>query len=281
MAEETLERAAALIEDTLTATLCHDEYGDAANPTVVILHGLFGSGRNWMSVARRLADTWHVVTPDLRNHGGSPWLAPHTYAAMAADVIALIEDLRAPVALVGHSMGGKAAMVTALARPDLVSRLAVVDVAPVTYDATMIGYATAMREARLEGVTRRAEVDSQLVDAVPELGTRAFLLQNLVLDPGNVHWRVDLDTLADAMTDISAFPEIPDGLTYDGKTIFVIGGRSPYVRPDYGPVIRRLFPRAEPVVVPEAGHWVHAERLDEFVAVMRDFLAAPDARPPS
>lgn len=269
--------AAGLLEGVTATSLRYDEYGDPANPTVVILHGLFGSGRNWMSVSRRLADAWHVVTPDLRNHGGSPWRPPHTYAAMAADVVALIERIGGPVALVGHSMGGKAAMVAALACPQLVSRLAVVDVAPVTYESTMLDYANAMRAARLDGVTRRAEVDRQLVDAVPELGTRAFLLQNLVLEPGNVHWRVDLDTLAAAMTDISAFPEIPGGVTYDGKTIVVIGGRSHYVRPDHGPVIRSLFPRAQPVVVPDSGHWVHAERLDAFVEILRDFLAAPDA----
>lgn len=266
-------RAAALLGDMVPVPLVWREYGEPGAPTVVVLHGLFGSGRNWMSVSRRLSDRWHVVVPDLRNHGASPWVRPHTYPAMAADVIALVEGLGLPVALVGHSMGGKAAMVAALARPDLVARLAVVDVAPVPYSTTLLGYALAMKAARLDGVTRRAEVDEQLVAAVPELAIRHFLLQNLVIEPGHVHWRIDLDTLAATMADISDFPAVPEGVTYDGPTAFVIGGRSHYVRPEHGAAIQRLFPRAEPIVVPEAGHWVHAERLEAFVTILRDFLA--------
>ena len=158
-------------------------YGENGSPAV-LLHGLFGSGRNWMTVARKLAAGNHrVVTADLRNHGSSEWTDTMSYAEMAADLRETITALGlGPVALLGHSMGGKAAMLTALQYPELVERLIVVDVAPVAYPPSFAEYARAMRTARLDGVTRRAEVDEQLADAVSSPGTRAFLLQNLVLD---------------------------------------------------------------------------------------------------
>ena len=258
-----------------TVELATAEYGegDPRRDTVVVLHGLFGSGRNWMSIGRRLADSYRVLAPDLRNHGASPWAEPMTYEAMAGDLAQLlVYRANRPVTLVGHSMGGKAAMITALNRPALVERLMIVDVAPVTYDGSFLPYAQAMRAAKLEGVTRRIEVDEQLVDAVPDPGVRAFLLQNLVLDDEGARWRVNLPVLEAEMSTISGFPDLPDGMVYDKPVLFVAGEKSDYLHPDQEPVVRRLFPHATVAVVPEAGHWVHAERPAEFLAVLRSFL---------
>lgn len=247
-------------------------YGENGSP-VVLLHGLFGSGRNWMTVARKLAAGNHrVVTADLRNHGSSAWVETMSYAEMADDLWDTITSLGlGPVALLGHSMGGKAAMLTALRYPELVERLIVVDVAPVSYPPAFAEYAKAMLGARLEGVQRRAEVDQQLVEAVPSPGTRAFLLQNLVLDDDGARWRPNLAVIEAALPEISGWPEV-DG-RYNGPTLFVPGGKSDYVRPEHEPDIRRLFPSATFAPVPEAGHWVHAERLEDFLAVVTPFLA--------
>jgi esterase len=247
-------------------------YGDHGSP-VVVLHGLFGSGRNWMTAARRLSDGHQVVAIDLRNHGSSPWTDSMSYPEMAADVRETIGGLGlGPVALVGHSMGGKAAMLTALEHPEVVERLVVVDVAPVSYPPAFDEYVKAMRGARLDGVRRRAEVEEQLVDAVPDKGTRAFLLQNLVLDDQGARWRPNLAAIEAALPGISGWPDDLAGRSYQGPTLFVFGGRSRYVTPEQHQTIGRMFPAATLAEIPQAGHWVHAERLDDFLATVTPFL---------
>jgi esterase len=246
-------------------------YGETGSP-VVVLHGLFGSKRNWMTVGRRLAATHRVVAADLRNHGASPWTDSMSYPEMAADVYETIGALGlGPVALVGHSMGGKAAMLTALQHPEVVERLVVVDVAPVAYPPAFTDYARAMRAARLDGVTRRAEVEEQLVAAVPEPGTRAFLLQNLVLDDDGARWKPNLAAIEAALPEISGWPG-SSASSYEGAVLFVYGGQSEYVRPEYRDEILRLFPKAGFADIPEAGHWVHAEALEAFLDTVGDFL---------
>ncbi len=255
---------------------------DPRRETVVVLHGLFGSGRNWMTIARRLASTHRVLAPDLRNHGASPWDAAMTYPAMAADVAELlVHRANRPVTLVGHSMGGKVAMALALTRPGLIRRLVVVDVAPVTYESTFAPYARAMLEADLEGVTSRSQVDAQLAEVVPEPGVRAFLLQNLVLEEGGARWRVNLPVLEAAMETISGFPEVPPKAQFRKPVLFIAGERSDYVAQGHYPAVRSLFPRAETTVIRGAGHWVHAEKPDEFLDVLESVFARRSSASPS
>ncbi|ADB34009.1 alpha/beta hydrolase fold protein [Kribbella flavida DSM 17836] len=247
-------------------------YGESGTP-VVVMHGLFGSGRNWMTAARRLASAHRVFAFDLRNHGTSPHVPTMSYPELADDVRETVEGLGVgPVALVGHSMGGKAAMLTALTHPEVVERLVVVDAAPVSYPPQFEKYARAMRTADLSAVQRRAQVDEQLVDAVPSPGTRAFLLQNLVLDEAGARWRPNLDVIEAAIPQLSAWPEDVTG-SYAGPTLFVYGGKSDYVQQDHQALIQGYFPQVRYEVVAEAGHWVHAERLDDFLAVVTPFLA--------
>jgi len=247
-------------------------YGETGSP-VVVLHGLFGSSRNWMTAARRLASEHVVVAADLRNHGTSPHTDTMTYPEMAEDVAETVTALGlGPVALVGHSMGGKAAMITAFEHPELVDRLVVVDVAPVAYPPAFVGYVHAMREADLTAVRRRADVEEQLVEAVPEAGTRAFLLQNLVLDDEGARWRPNLPVIEAALPAISGWPDISG--RYDGPTLFLYGGKSDYVRPEHHDTIKAYFPNATFAEIPESGHWVHAERLDDFLAAVTPFLDA-------
>jgi esterase len=247
-------------------------YGETGTP-VVVMHGLFGSGRNWMTAARRLSGEHRVFAFDLRNHGSSPHTDSMSYPEMAGDVRETIESLGVgPVALVGHSMGGKTAMLTALEYADVVERLIVVDAAPVAYPPAFVEYAQAMRTADLSSVQRRADVDAQLATAVESPGTRAFLLQNLILDDQGARWRPNLPVIEASLPLISGWPSDAEGLTYDGPTLFIYGGKSDYVQQDHRATITSYFPQVQYAEVPEAGHWVHAERLDDFLAALTPFL---------
>ena len=236
-------------------------------PPLLVAHGLFGSARNWGVIARRLSDGREVVAVDMRNHGASPWSDDHSYAAMAGDLEEVIGDV--PHDVLGHSMGGKAAMMLALTEPASVRRLIVADIAPVAYGHTQAHLIEAMREVDLSDVTRRGEVGAQLA-SVPDDGTRDFLLQSC--DLANRRWSLNLDALDAAMPGILGFPDTD--ATWDGPALFLRGARSGYVRPAHHDAIRARFPRARVEEVADAGHWLHAEQPRETEAAIRAFLDA-------
>lgn len=247
--------------------LAHQIFGTAVDrPALVIAHGLFGSGRNWGVIARRLADQRRVVTVDMRNHGGSAWFGTHTYRDMAADLAELIETLGVPADLLGHSMGGKAAMVLALTRPDLVAAAVIADIAPVAYGHSQMGPIQAMRGVDLASVQNRTDAGAEMLGITD--GERQFLLQSL--DLKERRWRLNLDVLASEMAKIVGFPAV-DG-RYDGRVLFLSGAQSDYVRPEYRDRIRQLFPAAKFAQLKGAGHWLHADKPREFEAAVREFL---------
>ncbi|MEX0429000.1 alpha/beta fold hydrolase [Nocardioides sp. DS6] len=255
-------------------------YGEAGS-RVVFCHGLFGQGRNWTQIAKALADAHRTVLVDLPNHGRSPWHERFDYVAMADEVAGLL-DAEGPAALVGHSMGGKVAMLLALRRPDLVERLCVVDMSPVTYHRTDVfeGFVAAMRSLDLSTLSGRQEADDRLAEAVPDPGVRGFLLQNLRRDrdsggANGWRWQMNLDVLGDSLGDLASWPE--DRLTgvaaYDGPVLWIAGQDSGYVKPEYDAAMTRWFPRKRLVTIKGAGHWVHSEQPQIFVEVLRRFLA--------
>ena len=241
---------------------------------LLILPGLFGSKRNWSSVARQLAEQWRVITVDLRNHGESPWDDVHDYPAMAGDVAQLIgaQGLQ-PAAVLGHSMGGKAAMVLALTRPELVSRLIVVDIAPARSTANTRAVLQAMQDVPLAEVTTRSEAKAAMAEAVPSAGVRDFLALNLTSSPEGLRWGINLEALANSFDNILGFPAFPAGMTFAKPTLFLGGGRSPYIQPEHHAEIRRLFPHASIESIPDAGHWVHADAPQAFLEQVTAFLA--------
>jgi esterase len=248
--------------------LASTTYGqDSALPALLIAHGLFGSGRNWGVVARRLATDRRVVAVDMRNHGASPWSAAHDYPAMAGDLAEVIAASGAAMDVVGHSMGGKAAMVLALTRPGLVRRLIVADIAPVGYDHTQMHLIDAMRAAGAVH-PERASAEAALATEVDDPAVRGFLLQSLDLKAGR--WRLNLDALAAHMADILSFP--PLDARFDGPALFLAGADSSYVRPEHRAEIRRMFPKARFAKIPGAGHWLHADKPREVEAAVRVFL---------
>jgi esterase len=244
-----------------------------AGPPLVILHGLFGSGRNWASLARRLGESHRVFTVDLRNHGRSPWAASMSYREMAADVAAFqtYHGLEGATVM-GHSMGGKTAMVLALEQGERVGRLIVVDITPVAYRHSHLPMIEAMRAVDLEAASRRGDVDEALKFAVPDIGLRGFLLQNLVSEAGRLRWRLNLKAIADNMDGLIGYPGDLDGLRYGGPTLFLAGAASDYVAADANQRIRALFPAAEIDRIAGAGHWVHAEQPEAFLARVEAFL---------
>ncbi|MGF1561568.1 MAG: alpha/beta fold hydrolase [Geminicoccaceae bacterium] len=242
---------------------------------MVILHGLLGAGRNWDSLAKRFAQKGvqaHVL--DLRNHGSAPWAEPFDYPAMAEDVAAYIAKagLDRPV-LLGHSMGGKAAMMLALTQPERQSGVIIADIAPVAYSHDLRAYGEAMRAADLSAVQRRAQVDEQLQDAIAEAPIRAFLLQNLEPTEQGFRWRPNLDVIIAHMADLTGWPALDPALAFDGPALFIYGGASDYVGEARHEAILARFPNADFASIDGAGHWLHAERPNEFIAKVQDWLS--------
>jgi esterase len=251
------------------------EMGDG--PPVALLHGLFGAARNWGAIQRRLAKRFRVLALDLRNHGDSPHAPEMSYAALAGDVLETLARAGAlPAALIGHSMGGKAAMRAALDRPDAVTRLLVADIAPVRYPPGFGAYARAMAALPLTPELTRAQADAALASAVPDGGVRLFLLQNLRFGAAPA-WRIGLAEIAAGLADIEGW-EAPPGAAYDGPALFLAGARSTYVQPSHRPAIRALFPAARFVVLKDAGHWLHSDNPEGFLAVAEAFLHDPAMR---
>jgi esterase len=241
-------------------------------PPLVVAHGLFGSARNWNAIAKRLALHRQVVAVDMRNHGESPRSPEHGYEAMAGDLAETIGGLGGRADVLGHSMGGKAAMALALREPAHVGRLIVADMAPVAYDHSQVGLVRAMQAVDLAGIGRRSDAEAALAPGVPQPALRAFLLQSIEVGPSGAAWKLNLPTLAEQMPRIMGFPEFLG--RFEGRALFLTGARSDYVRPEHWARIRRLFPAAEHRAIPDAGHWLHADAPAPFVAAVEAFLIA-------
>lgn len=262
-------------------TLASDIYGEGKGPPLVILHGLLGAARNWMAIAKRLGEDHEVHALDLRNHGRSPWAESMRYDAMAADVAHYIRQnkLKAPTVL-GHSMGGKVAMSLALTTPEQVGRLIVADISPVPYQregrSSFLDYIDAMIALDLGPITRRSEADKAMAEDISDRAVRGFLLQNLILDEATngFRWRCNLKALSDHMADVLDAPEPSDWQPYQGRTLFLKGARSDYVKDSHTALIRSLFPRAVFESLADAGHWLHADQPRPFMAAVRAFVAA-------
>ena len=266
-----------------------------SGPRVVFVHGLFGQGKNWTTIAKGLADNHRVTLLDLPNHGHSPWTDRVDYLDMAELVATELEQFGEPVTLVGHSMGGKVAMQLALRRPELLRALVVVDIAPAVYPVSggrtedpdeeaspFAAYIDAMRAMDLDALTSRDDADQALRDAVPSRMVRSFLLQSLVREGsgtgGGWRWRLNLDLLDRDLGELRGFPTPPPGASFDGPVLWIAGANSTYVLPEDRPHMDALFPSTRLVKIKDAGHWVHSEQPEVFVETLRLFLDAVERR---
>lgn len=235
-----------------------------AGAPLVLLHGLFGRAANFGVVQRRLAERARVIALDLRNHGESPHADGMEYTTMAEDVHTTLAAMGAlPARVMGHSMGGKVAMALALTRPEDVTKLIVSDIAPVPSPPRFRGIAAAM--LAVEAGLGRAEANAALAEAVPDAALRAFLVQNFRPGAG---WRIGLAEIAAGLPEIETWAPIA-AAPYAGPTLFVVGGKSDFIRAEDRPAIRALFPAAKFVTLKHAGHWVHADDPEGFVAVLQ------------
>ncbi len=243
-----------------------------SGPPLCLLHGLFGRTQNFGALARRFSARHRVISLDLRNHGASPHVPGMRYTDMAADVLCTLGELAAlPCSLLGHSMGGKVAMATALATPDAITRLVVADIAPVTYHHGNADVAAALQALPLTPGLDRRMAGNALAPAVPDGAIRSFLLQNLEFGAAPA-WKIGLAEIAADMKEIEGWPAEFAALHYGGPVLFVAGEHSDYVGSDGLQAIGRLFPQAQVVKLPGAGHWVHADQPALFAEAVETFL---------
>jgi len=248
-------------------TLFHRDLGGAGLPPLVILHGFLGSSRNWQTAGRDLAAHFHVFALDLRNHGSSPHASTQAYDEMVADVLAWLDAHQlTKVTLMGHSMGGKVAMLIACRYPERVGRLIVVDIAPKDYlsNAHRAEFA-AMHELRLDALKTRHEAEMHMEGRVPDFGMRKFLLTNL--ERGEDHrwrWMINLPALTEALPVLEKTPLVPDD-RWAGPALFITGGKSRYVQPADHEAIQRHFPNARIETIAASGHNPHMEVRADFV----------------
>ncbi len=248
--------------------------GPHTGPAIVVLHGLFGSGRNWASFAKQFSTAHRVLTVDLRNHGSSPWDDEMTYLAMANDVIEMIEEegLEKPV-LLGHSMGGKVAMTAALTQPKAVAGLILADIAPVHYTHSHAYLVDLLQALDIKNYTRRAEADADLAKSIEDSTLRGFLLHNLLFEEDGPRWQINLDVIPPNMAGLMKFPYDAGSRQFDGPCLVISGAKSDFVLPEYHDVVRLFFPSVDIYSIQEAGHWVHAQKPEEFAGYVSDFLA--------
>jgi pimeloyl-ACP methyl ester carboxylesterase len=240
-------------------------------PDILLLHGLFGAAKNLGALSRGLAKPARVTALDLRNHGASPHAASMSFADMAADVRETAESLGIRSArIAGHSLGGKVAMVLAVTAGNFVERIAVLDIAPIAYRHSYDSYAAAMAAIPLSQTLTRAAADAALAAVVEAPAMRAFLLNNLSLNPPS--WRIGLPEITACLPGLMAWSDPPGATPYSGRTLFLRGGNSDYVPDSALPAIHRLFPAARLETVANASHWLHADQPAATLAALETFL---------
>jgi esterase len=242
------------------------EHGD----WVLLIHGLFGAGDNLGALAKALADDFRVVQIDLRNHGRSPHVDVMNFSAMASDIAALQDSLRIERShIVGHSLGGRVAMQLALQEPARVRRLVVADIAPVAYAPHHTEIFAALDSLDLKDIPNRGVVDAQLAPLISDRGVRQFLLKSLYKEGDVWRWRFNLPALENNYANITA---AQTGAPFTGPTLFIKGGESDYIRPEYERAMRELFPHFELKTIAGAGHWLHGEKPETFNKITLEFL---------
>lgn len=254
--------------------LFYREFGEAGMPQIVILHGLMGSSRNWQAAAAELGTRYHVFCLDLRNHGDSPHAVPHSYAAMGEDVLEWMasKNVEKPI-LLGHSMGGKLAMKLACENAELFKALVVVDIAPKVYPKSHDLEYVAMRKVDMSLLKSRSEAAKLMENDISDWAMRQFLVTNIVRDKetGKYRWQINLDEIEAKQRSIEA-SSLDDGQSYDGATLFIVGGKSRYFKSGDEALVAAHFANAQIETIAESGHNPHFECRSEFISILDTFI---------
>jgi len=248
----------------------HHQITGSGQP-IVILHGLFGSLDNWRGLVKQLMTHAQVISVDLRNHGRSPHSAEQTYQLMANDLAELLDELALEkVDLIGHSVGGKVAMEFSKHYPQRLRKLVVVDIAPRSYDDEHSNIFKSLLAIKLSQYTSRSEVDRALQASIDNKAVRQFLLMNLAVENEQLIWRINLHAL------FNNYPKLLQSVCEDNviniMTCFIRGGRSMYIKQSDRALMESIFPNSELFTIESAGHWVHAEAPDAFLAKIIEFF---------
>ena len=239
---------------------------------LLILHGLFGMSDNWLTIGKQLAGSYHCYLLDMRNHGRSPKSPDLNYDDMVEDVYEFLTDfgLRT-VSFIGHSMGGMVAMKFAFEYAHRIDKLIIVDIAPKSYPALHQNILTGLKSIPVDKIKSRKEADEILKSYVPSHHTRQFLLKNLYRRDNNSYsWRVNLDAIYNHASDIGR--GISSESVFDKPTLFIRGEKSDYLLKEDEEKILSMFPKATFVEIKDASHWVHAEKPEEFLQVIKSYL---------
>jgi len=254
------------------ASLLHYSQFGSGEP-LVILHGLFGSSKNWQSLARQFAEHFSVYTVDLRNHGLSFHDPEMNYMVMAEDLRRLLQHLNINACrIIGHSMGGKVAMFAALNFPGLFSKLLVADIAPVNYSHDHNRLLEPIMAVRLDKITNRVDVDNALKPVIADPMLRGFLLQNLVKEESGWHWKVNWQAIDQHMSELTGFPLAESSSSIDIPTLFIRGENSNYIGEAEIATIQQRFGNAKIETLAQASHWLHAEQPKLFLAKALQFF---------
>ncbi len=252
--------------------LFYHEFGEGDN--LIILHGLFGISDNWVGIGNNLSERYRVLIPDLRNHGRSFHSSVFNYPSMVEDLTEFFDaHIDGKAIVIGHSMGGKAAMNFALEYPEKVEKLIVVDISPEAYPYRQqhVHIIDAMKSVDFNVMKSRKDVDAHLKTLIKDERIRLFIMKNLYrLDRGRLDWRINLDAISLNLD--SVFEGITHRSSYSGDCLFVRGGLSDYIIDEHIPAIMTLFPNAVIQTIEGATHWLHAEKPEELCSIFSEFL---------
>ncbi len=248
------------------------EYG--TGKPMIMLHGLLGMSDHWIPAAKQFSNNFRVIIPDLRNHGQSPHSTDFSYEIMQSDIAELMHELNINTAtVIGHSMGGKLAMLLALNHPEKVEQLIVEDISPVEYSADENHeIIQAIGKIHLSAINNREELRQSVLKATPDPMLQGLISKNMTT--GTDHpfmWKPDISSISDNLTNIYSFP-VSAEKNYYKQTLFIKGGNSPYIADSHMSTIHQFFPQAKISTVEDSGHWVHAEKPVEFFEACRAFL---------
>ena len=254
-------------------------------PPVIILHGLYGSSDNWITIAKTLSDSYTLYIPDQRNHGKSPHSSRHDYTEMTADLEELVmENISGKFVIIGHSMGGKVAINFTFHHPERIASLIVADISPFRRypdDLAIVESHEKILKTLLftdiSSAASRKEAEKMVMEKILDKKVAGFLLKNISRDKtGKFKWSINAPALYNNIEKLMSGLVIPDEVT-GGITgfpvLFIRGGESEYLPDSHKTDISKLFPAAEFITIPETGHWLHADKPSEFVQIVRDFLS--------